>query len=568
MEKMIATPKMSRIDLNEMCFKILLSMKGNKFRARSEILSQIPNIKNSRPEATSTKSYNDAVQKLIPKIQDSLKDTNKKLGEIHQDENGNIIFYVHNIVYSEQKTAFYYNSNNTSIDISSMSNIFNTFLSFMSGNNKFSQENEIKIPITNPNTSEISNQNNLVVNNKKLFSEIIVEWLRHLHDRTKADCDSEDYLSPTTLESYSRNLWAYVFPYLEEHPESNNISTFSSIVIDDIFKGIKCLDTKRVLLVSFKLIFEYAKKNNYITTNPISDKKLKKNNKNRKSKADYEFIEEDQRALWVDYMIKDFQVKGKSYNDAPLAFLCMLLQGNRPEEACGTKWKDFDFEKNTYHIQNAYKNIPIYDEITMKRIGWKKGDGPLKTPESNRILSLDLLLKELLLEHKENQKEYFSKIGRKWSEEEYVFRNHYNEPYTPDILSKNFRKFVKRHEDLSHIVIYSLRHSFATHCRNNGMTAEVLARIMGHTEYETTQKYYIHISSKQKKEELEKVQKQDLNVYLGKDNKELVHLQNKVSNLQELQQDDIINYIQLDNNTLSTLTTILTKIIQKQRVTA
>ena len=73
---------------------------------------------------------------------------------------------------------------------------------------------------------------------------------------------------------------------------------------------------------------------------------------------------------------------------------------------------------------------------------------------------------------------------------------------------------------------------------------------------------------KQKKSKLEKVQKQDLNTYLGKDNSELVHLQNKVSNLQELQQDDIINYVQLDNNTLSTLTTILTKIIQKQRVVA
>ena len=100
------------------------------------------------------------------------------------------------------------------------------------------------------------------------------------------------------------------------------------------------------------------------------------------------------------------------------------------------------------------------------------------------------------------------------------------------------------------------------------MSAEVLARIMRHTEYETTQRYYIHISSKQKKEELEKVQKQDLNTYLGKDNSELIHLQTKVSNLQELQQDDIINYVQLDNNTLSTLTTILTKIIQKQRVVA
>ena len=45
-----------------------------------------------------------------------------------------------------------------------------------------------------------------------------------------------------------------------------------------------------------------------------------------------------------------------------------------------------------------------------------------------------------------------------------------------------------------------------------------------------------------------------------------MHLQNKVSNLQELQQDDIINYVQLDNNTLTTLTTVLTKIVQKQRV--
>ena len=51
----------------------------------------------------------------------------------------------------------------------------------------------------------------------------------------------------------------------------------------------------------------------------------------------------------------------------------------------------------------------------MKRIGWNKGDGPLKTPESDRVLSLDLLLKELLLEHREYQKEYFSKKGIKIS---------------------------------------------------------------------------------------------------------------------------------------------------------
>lgn len=56
----------------------------------------------------------------------------------------------------------------------------------------------------------------------------------------------------------------------------------------------------------------------------------------------------------------------------------------------------------------------------MKRIGWTTDDGPLKTPESDRTLSLDLLLKKLLLEHRENQKEQFRNLKKKWSENEYV----------------------------------------------------------------------------------------------------------------------------------------------------
>ena len=131
------------------------------------------------------------------------------------------------------------------------------FLTFISNNKDFSQENA---PSSLTPNFTISNQSNLATNTEKLFSEIIVEWLSHSHNRTKADCDSEEYLSPTTLENYSRNLWTYVFPYLEEHPEYNSILTFSSNVIDEIFKSIKRLDTKRVLLVSFKLIFDFRHK--------------------------------------------------------------------------------------------------------------------------------------------------------------------------------------------------------------------------------------------------------------------------------------------------------------------
>jgi len=72
----------------------------------------------------------------------------------------------------------------------------------------------------------------------------------------------------------------------------------------------------------------------------------------------------------------------------------------------------------------------------------------------------------------------FRKKGKKWSENVYVFYNSSDTPFTPDILSKNFNKFIKRNK-LPHIVIYGLRHSFATHCRNLGMKPEVLARLMG-----------------------------------------------------------------------------------------
>ena len=141
-------------------------------------------------------------------------------------------------------------------------------------------------------------------------------------------------------------------------------------------------------------------------------------------------------------MIKEIQSIDFDYTDAALAFLCTLLHGNRPEETCGTKWKDFNFKEDDYHIQNAYKKIPIYDEI----------------------------------------------------------------------------------------------------------------------------------SRKQKKEALQGVQKQDMQSYLGSENKNLTHLQNNininnknVSNLEEIQKDDLKSYLQLNDDTLKLLKQLIMKISEKEK---
>lgn len=92
MEKIIIQPKMSKINLNCMYFEIKLSMKGDIYRARSSTLSKISNIKNIRPEGSSKYSFESAIQNLIPKIEQSLEDTNFKLGKIFTNENGKILF--------------------------------------------------------------------------------------------------------------------------------------------------------------------------------------------------------------------------------------------------------------------------------------------------------------------------------------------------------------------------------------------------------------------------------------------------------------------------------------------
>lgn len=454
-----------------MFFEIILSRKGDGYRVRTSCMSNIPNIKNLRPEATSQYSYEDAIQKLVPKIETALLRTTKKLGGLFKDKSGRLMFSIENI--SQDKTSL--TSNNSISFITSI--VTEALKNIMINNNSLESLSTI---VENNISSSVSIENN----ETKKLQDVIIEWQQELHRRTKKDYEDQEYFSPTTLESYSRNLRAYVFPYLDKHPEFDYINVFNETNVDEIFYNIKCEDTKRVLLISLKLIFEFAKGKSYISLNPLTNKKLKATKKTKKKK---------------------------------------------------------DFE-------NDYKKIPIYDEVSMKRTGWKKGDGPLKTPESYRHIALDLLIQPLLVEHKKNQKEEFRKTTKKWSENEYVFLNSDRTPFTPDILSKNFNKFIRRN-NLPHIVLHGLRHSFATHCRNLGMKADILALLMGHTEYETTQKYYIHISSKQKKDELKKVQHKDIQNYLGEQNKELIHLQN---NITQCYKKDLSHY----TNDESLITTI------------
>lgn len=64
------------------------------------------------------------------------------------------------------------------------------------------------------------------------------------------------------------------------------------------------------------------------------------------------------------------------------------------------------------------------------------------------------------MEHKEKQQKLFKTYKKKWNEKEYMFINQYRNPFVPENLSGNMKKFIEKY-NLEHMTPYGLRHSFA-----------------------------------------------------------------------------------------------------------
>ena len=161
------------------------------------------------------------------------------------------------------------------------------------------------------------------------------------------------------------------------------------------------------------------------------------------------------------------------------------------------------FDKNIIVVENAFKDITLYDD-DMNIIGHKFEDGDLKTEESYRNIPIPKRLKDMLLNMKNEKMDIYKKQGKKWDNSDYVFLNQLGHPYTPERLPRKIQEFIKKYK-LEHMTVYGFRHSFATLMSEQGMDREVLRELMGHSEFETTDFYYIHISEERKKREFERI---------------------------------------------------------------
>ena len=351
------------------------------------------------------------------------------------------------------------------------------------------------VTTTTPLVHNVSSNEQLYTKKEQiLIRDLSTEWLKYKFSLCEKSEDNPKPKSKKTMDGYYRKLADIILPYCEKNKKLY-LSQMTEDFIKKLLKSVKGQTSKRHVFIVLNMLFDYAIKEKNYEFNPMTkiDKPVQIT-KTEEEKDDY--IEPDEQDQWLDIFEKE-------NTDMSLLFETMLLTGIRPEEACGLKWTALDIETKEIIINNAYKDFIVYDE-DMKPIGHTRHDDKLKTPESYRRIPISDELIELLLKHKDKQKEKFKKSqairrkGIKWTENEYIFISRTYKPYVSDTLSSALPEMCNKYK-LKKITPYGLRHSFATFYAEIGTDESVLMRLMGHSDYQTTQKYYIRISSKRKR---------------------------------------------------------------------
>lgn len=182
---------------------------------------------------------------------------------------------------------------------------------------------------------EIDN-NNLVVRNEITFEDVFKEWwavhLKTIKDSTQASKVSK--FNKHILEKFGKmKIKSITKAYCQK-------------VINRIAEDI---DSVQDIKIQANLVFKYALRMDYITTNPMEYVVIPKNEK--------EFLssEEDTRNYWEKDEIKLFleKVREQLPHQDYVMFYILIFTGMRKGELLALEWKDVDLIERTINIKQT-----------------------------------------------------------------------------------------------------------------------------------------------------------------------------------------------------------------------
>ena len=301
---------------------------------------------------------------------------------------------------------------------------------------------------------------NFVSPDKETVAQFLQRWLKTYVATTKR---------PKTLQGYEGNINRYVLPAfgwlkLQELTGSHIQALYGEL----IGRGLSNTSVVQVHRIIHKAL-SIAVKWGCITRN-VADA------------ASPPKIEKKTMETWEMETVRKFLVSAKENRYGDL-YVFGILTGLRRGELSGLLWKNVDFQNHRMSIVQTLQRITGRGLVV----------GEPKTKQSRRSIALGATEIKLLHTIRGKQIERQVACEDLWANSGYVFTQANGKPIDPDLLSKDFPKFLRK-AGLPHLQLHGLRHCNASLLLSEGIHLKVVSERLGHQSILITADLYSHVS--------------------------------------------------------------------------
>ncbi|GHU81993.1 hypothetical protein FACS189415_1560 [Bacteroidia bacterium] len=237
---------------------------------------------------------------------------------------------------------------------------------------------------------------------------------------------------------------------------------------------VKPLSAAYVSKITYTLsaLFTACVKNGILLQNPIANA-----TKPRIGEKDIPaYLDNTQIPIFLD-ALDELDIE----NSIRVALTLMLMLGLRSGEARGLRWIDVDFNTGIVSIE--------------KNCGGTIGGlalTELKTKRSRRKLPLSPILRDILIEHKDQQVQYARSLGSLWQDNSVICPNTTGGLMDKATPNKAVKRILHMRKKLPHgLHAHSMRHSWVSLLISSGVDVVNVAALAGDT-IEIISKHYAH----------------------------------------------------------------------------
>lgn len=274
-------------------------------------------------------------------------------------------------------------------------------------------------------------------------------------------------LSPTTYESYRRNLDNYILEELGhiklEDLQPMHLQSFYTKCSKKGLSNKTILYFHRIIHCALKQGMKWQ----FITRN-VAD--CVDTPKPKKYKA--MFLDDNQVADLINAI---------THTDLYIPVMIAIATGMRRGEILGLIWNNVDLENGIIKVTQAL--YPTKDGLTIL---------PPKTENSIRNISISLTLINILKDYKNKQDKIKERLGENYIDNNLVCCTIEGKAINPTTFNHKFHKLLE-YNNLPLIRFHDLRHSHASLLLKENVPAKVISERLGHSNVNITLNLYSHI---------------------------------------------------------------------------